>query len=129
MAKKSSTLARLITSIEVKQVDGTILNVPVGQEDNATANKILITQVRSMVTDAIKTYREKGAVLTPKDLRELAGAARDVADSSNEIYKQGDLPDPSGQPNEKKLEPLADIIDFSAFKPEDSKNSSEDQKE
>lgn len=121
MGKKSSAMARLVTSIEIKHDDGTVTNVPVSKEDNSVANKVLITQVRTMISGAIKEYKDKGITLSPKDLRELASAVREVADSSTEIYKDGeDVVPPS---TEKKVEALPDEISFDAIKPDDNSSS------
>jgi hypothetical protein len=124
MAKKSSALSRLITSIEVKDENGT-LSVPVSKESNSLANKVLITRIRTMIEESIKEWKMKGLSLTPKELRELAGAARDVADSSNLIYGDGeDIVDPSSKPEKDAEQVSPEAIDFSNLKPENADTES-----
>jgi hypothetical protein len=91
MAKKSSALGRLVECIEIKNADGTTTMVPISSEDNSRSNKILASQVRTLLQENIKSY--SGKIMTPKELKELAEAAKSVAEFSGEVYKSGDTMD------------------------------------
>ena len=101
--KRKSQVVNVIESIEVKNKDGSIVAVPLTAEDNSNANKILASQVRNLIQKTIEKYNE--ATLTPKELKDLASAAKELADFSGEVYKSGDL-----NPNdtEKKAEKVDD---------------------
>lgn len=116
--KKSSALARLVDSIEIKNSDGSTTMVPVSAEDNATANKILASQMRNLIQKSIVKFGDL-ALMTPKELKELAEAARNVAELSGEVYKSGES---IGDGNEKTIEPaVTDILDFSRLKANQTK--------
>lgn len=83
--KKSSALARLMPSILVKKDDGTTIMVPLGEDENKIANQILASEMRSVIQTTMERY--KSATLTPKELKELAEACRNVAEFSAEVYK------------------------------------------
>jgi hypothetical protein len=116
MAKKSSALGRLVSCIEIKTPDGEVMLVPISAEDNITSNKILASKMRRLIEDNMKSY--SGKIMTPKELKELAEAARSVAEFSGEVYKQGEPledgkptknvtgSDNSGLPDEIKFDAL-----------------------
>lgn len=111
--KKPATLARLVESIEIKNADGTITMVPVTKEDNDNLNKILASQMRDLIQKSIQKFGSLDH-LTPKELKELTEAARNVAEFSGEVYKSGDSIDDN---NVKRVDPVvSDLIDFSKLK-------------
>lgn len=110
--KKSGALARLVSSIEINNPDGTVTHVPISAEDNSTANKILASQMRELISKSIHKFGGLD-VMTPKELKELTEAARNVAEFSGEVYKSGE----SIETGEKRAEPvLEDVLDFSKLK-------------
>ncbi len=112
--KKSGALARLVSSIEISNPDGTITHVPVSAEDNSTANKILASQMRELISKSIHKFGGLD-VMTPKELKELTEAARNVAEFSGEVYKSGEVI----ETGEKRAEPIVeDVLDFSKLKPQ-----------
>ncbi len=123
MAKKSSAMARLVTSIEVKQPDGSLISVPVSAEDNTKANKIMASKMRSMFESTMKKYQDAEQTLTPKELKEMADAARAIAEFSGEIYKSGDVIQEEDGPSVKQAEPSSEIPggDFELDQVEDKK--------
>lgn len=108
--KKSSTLARLMDSVEIKNTDGDTVMVPVTAEDNIIANKILASQMRALIQKSIQKFGGQD-FLTPKELKELTEAARNVAEFSGEVYKPGDSLEPKRV--EGSDETISDVIDFS----------------
>ena len=120
--KKSGALARLVESIEIKNPDGTTTLVPVSKEDNATANKILASQMRTLIQKHIEKMGNLD-VMTPKELKEMTEAAKNIAEFSGEVYKDGEsIGDEEG---EKKIEGTAtDVLDFSKLKGNQTKSDS-----
>ena len=93
MAKKPQTtsLSKLIgNSIVVKDSDESEgIVVPMGAEENRMANMLLAAQMRQLIRDAMKKYKEKEALLTPKELKDLAETAKTVAEFSGTVYSGG----------------------------------------
>jgi hypothetical protein len=88
--KSAGTLARIIgSSVMVKTEGGDVL-VPTGPSENKIANMILASQMRHMIQAALKTYSEKQATLTPKEIKDMADAAKAVASFSAEVYATSD---------------------------------------
>lgn len=85
-ARTSSTIKRLTpNSVDVK-IDGSEVRVAFSKDENAILNMIMASQMRAMIQAAIKSYKDKDAVLSPKEIADLAKAAKDVASFSAEIY-------------------------------------------
>lgn len=123
--KKSAALARLVESIEIKNNDGTTLMVPVSAEANDILNKILASQMRSLIQKSMEKFANQDH-MTPKELKELTEAARNVAEFSGEVYKSGEE---INEPGEKKVESTADdIIDFSKLKTQPKLDKPQDKK-
>jgi hypothetical protein len=113
--KKSSALARLVTSIEIKNPDGSLTLVPVSAEDNTTANKILASQMRDLISRSIAKFGSLD-MMTPKELKEITEAARNIAEFSGEVYKSGDFPQ-DGDSGEKHVDQSSvEPIDFASIK-------------
>lgn len=122
-SKKSGALARLVSSIEISNPDGTITHVPVSAEDNSTANKILASQMRELISKSIHKFGGLD-VMTPKELKELTEAARNVAEFSGEVYKSGEVI----ETGEKRAEPIVeDVLDFSKLKSQKPSETKSDQ--
>ncbi len=111
--KKSAALARIVESIEITSDDGTKLLVPVSAEANATLNKIMASQMRALIQKSMEKFADQDH-MTPKELKELTEAARNVAEFSGEVYKAGEE---INEPGEKKVDPIVtDVADFSKLK-------------
>lgn len=113
MAKKNSstalakvaagTLADLIgNSITFKNSDGSVLVIPADLSSNRVANMIVTAGLRQIIENAIKTYREKEMIPTPKDLKDLADAIKSLAQSSSEVYKMEEGAPINDKPKEAK---------------------------
>ena len=125
--KKSSTLARLFTSIEVKHPDGTSMLVPVTAEDNTIANKILASQMRDLISRSIAKFGSLD-MMTPKELKEITEAARNIAEFSGEVYKSGDLP--QDEDGEKRVESsTVEPLDFASIKSDQKKAEPPEKKQ
>lgn len=119
MAKgtKKSLLDRLTPNAQVVVVDGNELRVPSDRAENAVMNTVLAAQVRSLIQEMLKRYKDGEIPMTPKELNDLAAAAKNVASFSNEVYVN--LPE---LPKTQEVLAQADEPDFSKIgKPIDVK--------
>jgi hypothetical protein len=130
--KKNLTLAKAASgslqdlignSVSVTLDDGTIVLIPADKNGNRIANMVVAAEVRHIIQKSIKTYRDKDMLPTPKDLKDLAEAAKSLANFSGEIYKEDD-----GGLNEKpkvaeRVKPSEDVDFDSALevKPDEVK--------
>ncbi len=119
-AKKpqSTSLSKLIgKSIVVKDgendADGII--VPMGPEENRMANMLLAAQMRQVIREMMKRYKERDALLTPKELKDLADSAKILTEFSGNVYSGGQFEvQPKSGPEEAS--PEAFKADFSGMK-------------
>lgn len=102
-------------AISVQEADGKTLIIPSDKSGNRVANMILAAQIRTLIQTSITTYKEKDMLPTPKDLKDLAEAAKSLHQFSGEVYKEDD-----GTPLEQKTKAqkvikvdAADDVDFS----------------
>ncbi len=61
--------------------------VPNGPAENANANRLLISLTRHMVQKQLRKINESDVGMTPKELKELTDAVRNLADSSTVVYQ------------------------------------------
>lgn len=92
MAKKASqsALARLAPNlIEIKNPDGSVIQVPANSEENKILGMLLAAKMRACFEDHLKKYREADAVLSTKELKDLAEAFAKITEASGSIYEKG----------------------------------------
>ncbi len=106
-------------SISVTESNGDVLIIPSDRSGNRVANMILAAQIRSLIQGSIKTYKEKEMLPTPKDLKDLAEAAKSLNQFSGEVYKDDETP-LATQTSKRKVIKVgaADDIDFNVTTPE-----------
>src|SRR6478736_5785099 len=106
--------------IAVKESNGDTLIIPSDKAGNRVANMILAAQIRSLIQGYIKTYKEKDMLPTPKDLKDLAEAAKSLHNFSGEVYREDDGSPLEKETSKKKVIKVgpADDIDFGATPPE-----------
>lgn len=97
--KKSKTeLARLMPNSELVTIDGKEIRVAMDKTENTVHNMVLAAQMRSLLQEQIKKYQEDDIKFTPKEIKELTEAAKNIAQFSGEIYQGSDpLKDGSGE--------------------------------
>jgi len=86
MAKQSLTERLMLPKATIVEMDGGSVTVPFDKNENATANKIVVAQLRQALQFAIKSYRDGETVMSPKELNDLAMAVKNMTSSSKEIY-------------------------------------------
>lgn len=102
-------------SISVTESNGDELIIPSDQAGNRVANMIMAAQIRALIQRSMKTYKEKDMLPTPKDLKDLAEAAKSLNQFSGEVYKEDGGSPLEKETNKKKVIKMAgaDDIDFS----------------
>jgi lipopolysaccharide export LptBFGC system permease protein LptF len=121
----SGALADLIgNSVSIQLADGSTVLVPVDRQGNRIANMVVAAEVRHLLQNSIKTYRDKDMLPTPKDLKDLAEAAKSLSQFSGEIYKEDDAPLQESPRKAEKATASVDEVNFDEVivqKPEDNK--------
>ncbi len=119
---KNKALAMLTPNAIKTSINGEEIVVAGNKGENDVLNMVVAAQMRNMLQENIKRYKESGQTLTPKELKELAEAARNIAEFSGEIYKGAESLDErstenSKEPGEKKVEGTLSDISFDKIKP------------
>lgn len=105
-------MARLLpTAIEVKEGDDTIV-VAGSPEENRILNYYLAAKIRAILDKAIQRYKDGEVLLTPRELRDLAGAGRDLSEFSATLYKESEPLNAA-----KPVEQITDVPNFDKLKP------------
>jgi hypothetical protein len=118
--KAKGVLAKLTPNTILVPIDGKDIRVPMNKFEAALMNNILVSQMREMIQEQIIKYKDGEQVLTPRELRELAGAIKETNEASDAIFEKIDLMD-IDKPKEKAAEKQDDSIDFGKLEDE-SKN-------
>ncbi len=110
-SKRDAELSRLIPkSMTIKTDSGTIV-VAGNSEENKILNYLIVGQIRDLVQSTLKKWKDSEQVPSPKDLKDIAAAGRDLCEFSDAVYKGADE---LQKPDEKQAEPVNDD-DFSAL--------------
>lgn len=108
--KKCTALARLTPNTVSVVMDGKEVRVPLNKDENAILNMIMASQGRSLIQRAMKKWEDDEQTPTPKELRDIAGAMRDIAGFSAEVYASTPAVEP---PSEKLVDKPDGALDFS----------------
>lgn len=112
MAKGKSTESSLLPNATHVVIDGNTLIVPFDKNENANANKILAAQLRQTLQIALKAYKDGEQTLTPKEINDLATAAKTISQMSKDVYETSE---PISAPKPQvDAEVQVDEVDFSA---------------
>lgn len=111
------------SSVRVDDGLGGTFLVPSGPQENRTSNQILAAQLRHYIQQTLKRYKDGDKLLTPAELRQLAEAAKIVAQFSGEVYKDGEstISGPTQIKTAIVTEPDAEAIDFTKHLTKDDK--------
>lgn len=109
--KKNSSLTKLTpNSVDVKVGDETI-RVATDAAENKVMNMILMSQMRAYLQNQLQIYSQEGIKFTPKELKDLASAARDIAEGSELVYTKGEINEGDEKEADKTKE--EEIVDLS----------------
>jgi len=117
--KGSSALTRLVPSTTVR-IDGHDVMVPNGVSENANANRLLASQMRDLFQRQLKKYKDGDVGMTPKELKELSDAARNIAEFSGIVYKESADINGTIKPSrgEVPVDPSTDDINLDSIGPQ-----------
>lgn len=79
-------------------------------QENAFLNMVLASQGRSLIQRALSHWKDEAVIPSPKELRDIAGAMKDIAAFSAEVYAAAE-PVATKDP-EKQAEKAAEEINF-----------------
>ena len=112
MAKNNTN--SLVPNATILKVDGMEIVIPSNKEENAILAIMLTSQGRAFIRNALKKYQEGDQVPTPKELRDIAGAIRDINESCTAIFDKIELAPP--KPQEKTAEKIGgEALDFTVL--------------
>jgi hypothetical protein len=108
--KKSKKLAigSLTPNSFLVNIGGTEVRVPKDKFENALMNMCLSARLRTVLEQHMDEYKKDEKILSPKELRDLAGAARDIAAFSAEVYNASE-PIANPSPTQVEQSPGEDI--------------------
>jgi hypothetical protein len=90
MAEKKRKKSELVTNLAPKAftvaINGDDVLVPANKDENAIMNMIVAARMRHLLQQTMDSYKDDGVKLTPKEMRDLAAAGRDIAAFSAEVY-------------------------------------------
>lgn len=97
--KKSNklTVAALTQNSFIVKIGGEDVVVAKDKYENAILNMFLASRLRSTLEKHLDEYKKDEKILSPKELRDLAGAARDIAAFSAEVYEANEPISPNSE--------------------------------
>lgn len=96
--KKQLREKQFSNALVIRRETGEKILVPMQGEDNRAQNRIVASMVRDLVKHNIDLYKQSGEALKPKELADLATAAKLAAELSYDAYKR-DEDAPAGASN------------------------------
>ena len=118
--KKSGAITRLTPNALVIQVDGQEVRVPTDKKEVMIMNMVVAHQVRQIFQATLKEYRDKEAVPTPKELRDIISGGKELVELMNAAYgSAGGIESPiTEQPalDQQSSEPEVDFSKMSSPK-------------
>ena len=114
----------LLTPNSIKvEINGKEVRIAANKMENAVLSMLMVGQMRATFEENLKNYQDKEVTFTPRELRDLAAAARDISAFSAEVYNASDPIADSDKRTERKADKTDDIIDFGGMikKPDDGK--------
>lgn len=126
--KASTQLASLVpNAIRVKNDDGEEVFVASDRAENKLLSMVVAAQMRALLQTSMKTYNEKGMTPTPKELKELTEAARNIAEMSDAIYVGTDGLPEKKDPKNVTGSSMLDDLSFDNLKPNGNKDVQPDK--
>ncbi len=104
---KVSTLGLYTPEAITLRIGGEDVVVATSKGENAFLNMVLASQGRSLIQRTLAHWKDQDQIPSPKELRDIAGAMKDIAVFSAEVYATAD-PVPTKDP-EKRAEQAEDI--------------------
>lgn len=104
--KKSKALvaSSLAPKSIVVSVNGEEVMVPQDKHENAVLNFFLAARMRKVFENHLDMYKQDELKMSPKEIRDLAAAARDIAAFSAEIYAANEPIETGGEKKAQEVE-------------------------
>jgi hypothetical protein len=106
-ASKKSAIERLTPNAITVRVNGEDVRVATSREEDQIMNMFLAARIRNVLNKTMDDYKNDEVKLTPKEIRDLAAAARDIATFSAEVYAAAepikDSPKPTEAPDATEI--------------------------
>ncbi len=84
--------APLVKTEPVRTTSGSIVEVPIDHKESQRANQVLAAQMRQLIMDNVKTWKDSEAQLSTLDIKNIVAAAREVVDMSGGAFGGENLP-------------------------------------
>lgn len=88
--KAARALANLVPNAIKVSVDGTEVFVASNREENSMLNMVAASRMRWLFEETMRNYKEKGVLMTPRELKDFTESARNIAEFSDAIYAGND---------------------------------------
>lgn len=111
------------------QIDGSEIIVPLDRIENTILNNIVASQGRALIQENIKKYKDTEQIITPRELKDLIGAMKDMIDMSGMIFANGDLSDAPTQIKDAVADPGIDFSEIGTDDPDGSEPPAGERKE
>jgi hypothetical protein len=117
--KKPAGLAKIIgESLVFKDANDDEILVPANSEASKMSLMVLAAQLRALLQETIKNYKDRGVSLTPAEIKQLTEAGNTVAKFQGEVYGGSSTTAPK-KPTPRGMEKAEDVhveeIDFSSL--------------
>jgi hypothetical protein len=103
---KRLAIGTLTPNSFVVSIAGEQVKVASDKFENAIMNMFLASRLRHVLEEHLDQYKRDEKFMSPKELRDLAGAARDIAAFSAEVYAANE---PLAPAQEKPVEQSTDV--------------------
>ncbi len=107
---KALVASNLAPKSIIVSVNGENVMVPSDKYENAMLNMYMAARMRKLVEDHLDMYKKDEVKLSPKELRDITAAGRDVAAFSAEVYLNNEPIETGGEKKAQEIE--ADDIPF-----------------
>lgn len=101
--RPKNALSNLVPDSFVLTINESEIRIAANKHENAILSMISAGQMRALLDEQIKKYRDRDMILQPREMRDLAAAARDIAAFSAEVYGASEGFDGAPKPDEKKV--------------------------
>lgn len=105
---KKSAIERLTPNAITVRVNGEDVRVATSREEDQVMNMFLAARIRNVLNKTMDDYKNDDVKLTPREIKDLASAARDIATFSAEVYAAAEPIKDSPKPTE-----APDVTDIS----------------
>ncbi len=89
--------------------NGEDIRVPSNKEEAAVQNILLVSQFRVTLQNALKHYKDKEMIPTPRELNDMASAIQKCNEACSAVFEKVELPMEQTSPQKKEEETPLDF--------------------